>query len=273
MLTSKKASRRAKGSNIGDLEKANTILNRYISRPTAGKEAEVTYLTNLLKEQTPSLNLKDELDKIRIAKQIESAGEKGSNIVNTFRGMAKVDLPIEFPGSKLLTRPIEQLLETEASYIGKRLGTKGGKIAQEWAEYSGQLMKEGKTPTQSDAFKFILSQSSKEMDPGFRQMLAGKFGAKLPEETIPMNLPSPSSSPISPMGSPISSPIPSPTPGQKSTREFFMNKFMPQSEQTGFAIQQGIQKPLIDQFLSENKNEVERKKRMQPNFLPNRVKP
>jgi len=161
MLTSKKASLREKGTNIGDLDKANTILNRYISRPTAGKEAEVSYLTKLLKEQTPTLNLKDELDKIRIAKQIEASGNQGTNIVKTFEGMAKVNLPIEFPGSKLFTRPIEDLLEREASYIGKRLETKGGKLAQEWADYSGQLIKKGITPTQTDAFKFILAQSSK----------------------------------------------------------------------------------------------------------------
>ena len=272
MLTSKKASMREKGTNIGDLDKANTILSRYISRPTAGKEAEVSYLTKLLIEQTPSLNLKDELDKIRIAKQIEAEGNKGSDIVNAFRGMAKVNLPIEFPGSKLFTSPIEQLLEGEAAYIGKRLGTKGGKLAQEWADYSGELMRQGKEPTQTDAFKFILAQSSKEMQPGFRQTLARKFGANLPEEPIPMNLPSPSpsSSPIPPMGSPI--PSPSPIPGQKSTRESIMNKFtMPQSEQRGFAAQQGIQKGLLDQFLSENKMEKERKDANLNNFQ-NQVK-
>jgi hypothetical protein len=274
MLTSKRASMRAKGSNIGDLEKANTILNRYISRPTAGKEAEVNYLTKLLKEQTPSLNLKDELDKIRIAKQIESEGNKGSDIVQTFKGMAKVNLPIEFPGSKLLTSPIEKMMEGEAAYIGKRLGKKGGKIAQEWADYSGQLMKEGITPTQTDAFKFILTQSSKEMEPGFRQSLLKKFGANLPEETIPMNLPSPSpaSSPIPPMGSPM--PSPSPIPGQKSTRESIMNKFMPQSEQRGFQAQQGIQRGLLDQFLSDNRPEVERRQKVKNNYetlVPNRV--
>lgn len=274
MLTSKKASMREKGTNIGDLDKANTILSRYISRPTAGKEAEVNYLTKLLKEQTPSLNLKDELDKIRIAKQIESEGNKGSDIVNAFRGMAKVNLPIEFPGSKLFTSPIERMMEGEAAYIGKRLGTKGGKIAQEWADYSGQLMKEGKTPTQSDAFKFILSQSSKEMEPGFRQSLLKKFGANLPEEAIPINLPSPTSSPIPPMGSPI--PSPSPMLGQKSTRESIMNKFtMPQSEQRGFAAQQGLQRGLLDQFLSDNRPEVERKQQMKNKFEQdnrNRVK-
>jgi hypothetical protein len=265
MLTSKKASMRKNASNTGDLEKANTILSRYISRPTAGKEAEVSYLTKLLKEETPSLNLKDELDKIRIAKQIESEGNKGSDIVNAFRGMAKVNLPVEFPGSKLITSPIEKMMEGEAAYIGKRLGTKGGKIAQEWADYSGQLIKEGKTPTQSDAFKFILSQSSKEMEPGFKQSLLKKFGANLPEEAIPMNLPSPSSSPIPPMGSPI--PTPSPIPGQKSTRESLMNKFtIPQSEQRGFQAQQGLQRGLLDQFLTENAGEVRRKREVENNF-------
>ncbi len=272
MLTSKKASLREKGTNIGDLDKANTILNRYISRPTAGKEAEVSYLTKLLKEQTPTLNLKDELDKIRIAKQIEASGNQGTNIVKTFEGMAKVNLPIEFPGSKLFTRPIEDLLEREASYIGKRLETKGGKLAQEWADYSGQLIKKGITPTQTDAFKFILAQSSKEMQPGFRQTLARKFGANLPEEPIPMNLPSPSpsSSPISPTGSPI--PSTSPISGQRSTRESIMNKFtMPQSEQRGFAAQQGIQRGLLGQFLAENKMEKERKDANLNNFQ-NQVK-
>jgi hypothetical protein len=48
---------------------------------------------------------------------------------------------------------------------------------------------------------------------------------------------------------------------------------IPEATQRGFAIQQGAQRGLLDQFLSENKNEVERKKRMEPNFLPNRVKP
>ena len=276
MLTSKEASMMANKKNTGDLIKANNILNTYISKPVAGREAKVKYLTELIKEQTPKLNLKDELDKIRIAKQIESAGEKGSNIVQTFKGMAKVDLPIEFPGSKLFTRPIEQLLETEASYIGKRLGEKGGKLAQEWADYSGKLIKDGIIPTQADAFKFILAQSSKEMQPGFRQTLARKFGANLPEETIPMNLPSPSpsSSPIPPMGSTI--PSTTPTPGQKSTRESVMNKFtMPQSEQRGFATQQGIQRGLLDQFLSENRPEVERRQTMKSKIeqdFPNRVK-
>jgi hypothetical protein len=247
MLTSKRASMRAKGTNIGDLEKANTILSRYISRPTAGKEAEVSYLTKLLKEQTPTLDLKDELDKIRIAKQIESEGNKGSDIVNAFRGMAKVNLPIEFPGSRILTSPIEKMMEGEAAYIGKRLGTKGGKIAQEWADYSGQLLKEGKTPTQSDAFKFILSQSSKEMEPGFRQSLLRKFGANLPEEAIP--------NPIPPMGSPM--------PSQS-----------PQSTQRGFATQQGIQRGLLDQFLLENKMEKQRREANENNFqnkVQNRV--
>jgi hypothetical protein len=48
---------------------------------------------------------------------------------------------------------------------------------------------------------------------------------------------------------------------------------IPEATQRGFQIQQGTQRGLLDQFLSENKNEVERKKRMEPNFLPNRVKP
>jgi hypothetical protein len=51
---------------------------------------------------------------------------------------------------------------------------------------------------------------------------------------------------------------------------------IPESTQRGFALQQGIQKPLIDQFLSENKSEVERRQKMQPKFNemnPTRVKP
>lgn len=266
MLTSKKASMRAKGTNIGDLEKANTILSRYISRPTAGKEAEVSYLTKLLKEQTPSLNLKDELDKIRIKKQIEAKGNQGSNVVNTFVGMADVNLPIEFPGSKLFTSPINRLLKNEAAYIGARMEDKGGKLAQEWADYSGELMRQGKEPTQTDAYKFILAQSSKVMEPGFRRTIAGKFGANLPEEAIP--------NPIPPMGSPI--PSPSPIPGQKSTRESVMNKFtMPQFDQRGFATQQGAQRGLLDQFLSDNASEVKRKQEMKNKFEadnPSRVK-
>ena len=273
MLTSKKASMREKGTNIGDLDKANTILNRYISRPNAGKEADVKYLTELIKEQNPSLNLKDELDKIRIKKQIEASGAKGSNVVNTFIGLADVNSPIEFPGSKLFTGPINRLLKNEAAYIGARMEDKGGKLAQEWADYSGELMRQGKEPTQTDAYKFILAQSSKVMDPGFRRTIAGKLGANLPEEAIPINLPSPSSSPIPPMGSPI--PSPSPIPGQKSTRESIMNKFtMPQSTQRGFATQQGIQRGLLDQFLSENRSEVERRQAMKSKIeqdFPNRV--
>jgi hypothetical protein len=48
---------------------------------------------------------------------------------------------------------------------------------------------------------------------------------------------------------------------------------IPEATQKGFQTQQGLQRGLLDQFLTENKNEVERKKRMEPNFLPNRVKP
>ena len=77
-----------------------------------------------------------------------------------------------------------------------------------------------------------------------------------------------------PMGSPM--PSPSPIPGQKSTRESIMNKFtMPQSEQRGFAAQQGIQRGLLDQFLSDNRPEVERKQQMKNKFEQdnrNRVK-
>jgi len=275
MLTSKEASMMANKKNTGDLIKANSILNTYISKPVAGREAKVKYLTGLMKEQTPSLNLKDELDKIRIKKQIEAKGSQGSNVVNTFIGLADVNLPIEFPGSKLFTSPINRLLKNEAAYIGARMEDKGGKLAQEWADYSGELMRQGKEPTQTDAYKFILAQSSKVMDPGFRRTIAGKFGANLPEEAIPMNLPSPSpsSSPIPPTGSPI--PSTSPIPGQKSTRESFMNKFtMPQSEQRGFATQQGIQRGLLDQFLLENKMEKQRREANENNFqnkVQNRV--
>jgi len=276
MLTSKEASMRANKANTGDLNKANKILSGYISsKETPSKTTDIKYLTELMKEQDPSINLKDELDKIRIKKQIEAKGNQGSNVVNTFIGLADVNSPIEFPGSKLFTSPINRLLKNEAAYIGARMEDKGGKLAQEWADYSGQLMRQGKEPTQTDAYKFILAQSSKVMDPGFRRTIAGKLGAKLPEEPIPMNLPSPSpsSSPIPPMGSPI--PSPSPIPGQRSTRESFMNKFtMPQSEQRGFAAQQGIQRGLLDQFLSDNRPEVERRQKVKNNYetlVPNRV--
>jgi len=50
---------------------------------------------------------------------------------------------------------------------------------------------------------------------------------------------------------------------------------IPESTQRGFATQQGIQKPLIDQFLSQNKSEVERRQQMKSKFEQdnkNRVK-
>jgi hypothetical protein len=49
---------------------------------------------------------------------------------------------------------------------------------------------------------------------------------------------------------------------------------IPESTKRGFALQQGIQKPLIDQFLSENKIEKERRQKAESNFnnIPNRVK-
>jgi len=50
---------------------------------------------------------------------------------------------------------------------------------------------------------------------------------------------------------------------------------IPESTQRGFAIQQGIQRPLADQFLSESANEVRRKKQMESKFQQdnqNRVK-
>ena len=269
ILTSKKASMRAKGTNIGDLEKANTILNRYISRPTAGKESEVDYLSKLLKEEKPSLNLKDELDKIRIAKQIESKGNEGSNIVNTFRGMAKVNLP-EFPGSKILSYPIEKMLEGEAAFIGQKLGTKGGKIAQEWADYSGQLIKEGKIPSQLDAYKFIISQSTKEMQPGFRQSLYKKFGANLPEEKIPVNLPSPEQIKTQSMGLP--SPIQEtviPSESVKQTNKYNIPSAITRGK-SRLNLQQGIQTPLLDEFLNQNRREVERNEFLKQN--QNRVK-
>jgi len=267
MLTSKKASMRAKGTNIGDLEKANTLLNRYISRPTAGKESEIEYLTKILKQEKPSLNLKDELDKIRIAKQIESVGNQGSNIVNTFRGLASIDLPIDFPGSKLITKPIEKLFEPEAAYIGKRLETKGGKIAQEWADYSRELINQGKTVTQADAYKFILAQSSKEMQPGFKKLLIQKIGAKLPEEKI--NLPTPEQPTINRMNLP--SPMIEKLPEEitKKTQTFDMPNILSQGRNfTG--IQSGIRGSLLDEFLNQNRREVERNEFLKQN--QNRVK-
>ena len=49
---------------------------------------------------------------------------------------------------------------------------------------------------------------------------------------------------------------------------------IPESTQRGFATQQGLQRSLLDQFLSENKSEVERKQKMQPKFeqIENRAK-
>jgi len=47
---------------------------------------------------------------------------------------------------------------------------------------------------------------------------------------------------------------------------------IPQSTQTGFAIQQGIQKPLLDEFLSENKRQLETKKRMEDPFNGRKIK-
>ena len=49
---------------------------------------------------------------------------------------------------------------------------------------------------------------------------------------------------------------------------------IPESTQRGFATQQGLQRGLLDQFLSENKSEVERRQKMQPKFeqIENRAK-
>ena len=49
---------------------------------------------------------------------------------------------------------------------------------------------------------------------------------------------------------------------------------IPEPTQRGFATQQGIQRGLLDQFLSENKSEVERRQKMQPKFeqIENRAK-
>jgi hypothetical protein len=49
---------------------------------------------------------------------------------------------------------------------------------------------------------------------------------------------------------------------------------IPESTQRGFAIQQGIQRPLADQFLSETRNEFERKQKAESNFnnIQNRAK-
>lgn len=47
-----------------------------------------------------------------------------------------------------------------------------------------------------------------------------------------------------------------------------------ESTQRGFATQQGLQRPLAEQFLAENKSEVERRQKMQPKFeqIENRAK-
>ena len=47
---------------------------------------------------------------------------------------------------------------------------------------------------------------------------------------------------------------------------------IPEATQRGFAIQQGIQKPLLDQFLSENKRQLETKKRMEDPFNGRKIK-
>jgi hypothetical protein len=50
---------------------------------------------------------------------------------------------------------------------------------------------------------------------------------------------------------------------------------IPESTQRGFAAQQGIQKPLIDKFLSDNAREVRRNQEAKSKFeqIPNRAKP
>jgi len=47
---------------------------------------------------------------------------------------------------------------------------------------------------------------------------------------------------------------------------------IPEATQRGFAIQQGIQKPLLDEFLSENKRQVETRKRMEDPFNGRKIK-
>lgn len=58
----------------------------------------------------------------------------------------------------------------------------------------------------------------------------------------------------------------------RATKGFRTPTAIPEATQRGFAIQQGIQKPLIDEFLSENKRQVETKKRMEDPFNGRKIK-
>jgi hypothetical protein len=58
----------------------------------------------------------------------------------------------------------------------------------------------------------------------------------------------------------------------RATKGFRTPTAIPQSTQTGFSIQQGIQKPLLDEFLSENKRQVETRKRMEDPFNGRKIK-
>ena len=52
----------------------------------------------------------------------------------------------------------------------------------------------------------------------------------------------------------------------RKTKDIRTQTAIPQSTQRGFATQQGIQRGLLDQFLSENKSEVERRQKSEANF-------
>ena len=52
----------------------------------------------------------------------------------------------------------------------------------------------------------------------------------------------------------------------RKTKDIRTPSEIPQPTQRGFATQQGIQRGLLDQFLSENKSEVERRQKSESNF-------
>lgn len=52
----------------------------------------------------------------------------------------------------------------------------------------------------------------------------------------------------------------------RKTKDIRTPSEIPQPTQRGFAVQQGIQRGLLDQFLSENKSEVERRQKSEANF-------
>jgi hypothetical protein len=58
----------------------------------------------------------------------------------------------------------------------------------------------------------------------------------------------------------------------RATKGFRTPTAIPEATQRRFAIQQGIQKPLLDEFLSENKRQVETRKRMEDPFNGRKIK-